>query len=198
MGSGNRMELNLRLQCSSQTPISGYDKDKITLFAIIDSVETKVRFKPTLAGQQIRNIYFNVDWQEETEYRIEYLPGAITDIYNTTNDSLKFSFRTRKLDYYGGIVFEMERIYDHIIIQLLDEKNQVVKSTRISNDTTLSYQFLPPKTYRLKAILDENKNGKWDTGFWLKGIQPEKVKYYFEEIKLRSNWEFEKTWSPDF
>ena len=192
------MELNLKLQCSSQTPISSYDEDKITIVAIIDSVETEVGFSSTFTSQRIRDIYFNVDWLEETEYRIEYLPEAITDIYNTTNDSLQFSFKTRKSDYYGGIVFEMENIHGNMVIQLLDEKNQIVKSTLISNDTTLSYQFLPPKTYRLKAILDENRNGKWDTGFWLTRKQPEKVRYYFEEIKLRSNWEFEKTWSPDF
>lgn len=198
LGSGNRMELNQNLQSSSQTPINSYAKDKITLFTIIDSIETKLDINLVFTNQRIRNIYFNVDWKEDTDYRIEYLPGAITDMYNTINDSLKFSFKTRKLDYYGGIIFEMEDIHNNLIIQLLDDKNQLIKSTLISKDTTLNYQFLPPKTYRIKAILDENQNGKWDTGFWLRRLQPEKVTYYFEEIKLRSNWEFKKTWSPYF
>ena len=198
LGSENIMDLNLNLECSNQTPIKSYDKDKITIFTIIDSVETEVKFNPIFTTQRIRNIYFNMDWQEDTNYRIEYLPGAITDIYNTTNDTLKFSFKTRKLDYYGGIIFEMEKVRSNIIIQLLDDKNQVIKSTRISKDTTLSYNFLLPQTYRIKAIHDKNKNGKWDTGSWLKKTQPEKVEYYFEEIKLKSNWEFEKTWSLNF
>jgi len=198
LGSGNRMDLNQELQCLNQTPIGGYENDKITLFAIVDSVETEIEFISTFTSQRIRNIYFKADWKEDTDYRIELLPGAITDVYNATNDSLKFSFKTRKLDYYGAIVFEMANIHTNMIIQLLNEKNLVVKSTTISNDTILNYQFLPPKTYRIKAILDENQNGKWDTGLWLKRLQPEKVKYYFEEIKLRSNWEFIKTWSPDF
>ena len=198
LSSGNLMDLNLNLKCSSQTPIKSLDKDKIAIFTIIDSVETGVEFKPIFTSQRIRKIYFNVDWQEDTDYRIEYLPGAITDIYNTTNDTLEFTFKTRKLDYYGGIVFEMEKIYANMIIQLLDDKNQVIKSIRISKDTTLNYNFLSPQTYRIKAILDENQNGKWDTGSWLKKLQAEKVKYYFEKIQLKSNWEFKKTWSPDF
>ncbi|MEA1897737.1 MAG: Ig-like domain-containing protein [Bacteroidota bacterium] len=198
LGAGNRMELNRNLLCLSQTPINSYDENRIAIFAIKDSIETEVDFKLIFSRTRIRNIYFNIDWKEDTDYRIELLPDAITDMYHTINDSLKYSFKTRKLDYYGTLEFEMEEINENIIIQLLDEKQQVVKSTLISNDTTLTYQFLPPKTYRIKAILDENKNGKWDTGSWLKKQQPEKVKYYFEEIKLRSNWEFKKTWSPDF
>lgn len=198
LGSGNRMELNRNLLCLSQTPLGSYDEDKIALFAINDSIKTIVDFKLIFSTHRIRNLYFNVDWKEDTDYRIELLPDAITDMYHTTNDSITYTFRTRKLDYYGTLVFEMEEINENIIIQLLDDKHQVVKSTLISNDTTLTYQFLPPKTYRIKAILDENKNGKWDTGSWLERLQPEKVKYYFEEIKLRSNWEFKKTWSPDF
>ncbi len=198
LGSGNRMELNRNLLCLSQTPLGSYDEDKIALFAINDSIETIVDFKLIFSTHLIRNLNFNVDWKEDTDYRIELLPDAITDMYHTTNDSITYTFKTRKLDYYGTLVFEMEEINENILIQLLDDKHQVVKSTLISNDTTLTYQFLPPKTYRIKAILDENKNGKWDTGSWLERLQPEKVKYYFEEIKLRSNWEFKKTWSPDF
>ena len=198
LGSGNRMNLNQNLRCLSQKPINSYDKNKITLFTIIDSIETIIDFSLIFSTQSLRLIYINVDWMEDTDYRIEYLPGAITGMYNTTNDSLSFSFKTRKLDYYGAVIFEMEGIDKSLIIQLMDKKNQVIKSVRISKDTTLNFNFLSPQAYRIKAILDENLNGKWDTGSWLKRIQPEKVKYYFEEINVRSNWEFKKTWSPDF
>ena len=45
------------------------------------------------------------------------------------------------------------------------------------------YDFLPPKTYLIKAIWDQNDNGKWDTGNLIKRIQAEKVVYYIEAIK---------------
>ena len=55
--------------------------------------------------------------------------------------------------------------------------------------------FLEPAGYTLRVILDENKNGTWDTGDYLNAIQPEKVLYYPEIIELRANWEIETIWN---
>jgi len=39
------------------------------------------------------------------------------------------------------------------------------------------------------VIYDDNDNGKWDTGNYLKSLQPEEV-YYFENIiDAKANWE---------
>jgi hypothetical protein len=46
----------------------------------------------------------------------------------------------------------------------------------------------------LKVIYDNNDNRKWDTGNYLKKIQPEKVLYYKGDINVRSNWNIELTW----
>ena len=40
-----------------------------------------------------------------------------------------------------------------------------------------------------RVIFDSNKNRKWDTGNFLKKIQPEKISYYPSLIELRANWE---------
>jgi hypothetical protein len=56
--------------------------------------------------------------------------------------------------------------------------------------------FLKPANYRLKAVKDDNENRKWDTGNYLKNIQPEKVVKYKEDINVRANWDTELDWSP--
>jgi len=33
----------------------------------------------------------------------------------------------------------------------------------------------------------------WDTGNYLKGIQPERVTYFPDEIDVRANWELKQT-----
>ena len=38
--------------------------------------------------------------------------------------------------------------------------------------------------------MDENNNGKWDTGNFEKGIQPEKVYYYNRSLELRALFEY--------
>ena len=40
-----------------------------------------------------------------------------------------------------------------------------------------------------RVIFDSNGNQKWDTGNFLKKIQPEKVSYYPILIEMRANWE---------
>ena len=42
-------------------------------------------------------------------------------------------------------------------------------------------------------IIDENKNFEWDTGNYLKKIQPEKVIYLTNELDLRANWELNES-----
>ena len=42
-------------------------------------------------------------------------------------------------------------------------------------------------------IKDANSNGKWDTGNYLKKIQPEEVEYLKRSIIVRANWELNET-----
>ena len=47
----------------------------------------------------------------------------------------------------------------------------------------------------MKLIRDENKNGKWDAGHYLKHVQAEEVAFYKEAIMVRANWDVELKWS---
>ena len=81
------------------------------------------------------------------------------------------------------------------IIQLLEENGErVLKEILISNSTTLKFDNLNPGKYKIKAIEDKNNNSKWDTGNYLKKIQPEKVYYFDKEINIRANWDVEEDW----
>ena len=56
---------------------------------------------------------------------------------------------------------------------------------------------LEPGDYTFKIILDENQNGKWDTGNFETYLQAEKVDLYSTPIKVRANWEVEATLIPN-
>jgi hypothetical protein len=53
----------------------------------------------------------------------------------------------------------------------------------------VSFKLLAPGKYIIRAIIDSNKNLKWDTGSYLKKIQPEKVIYHSTIFNIRSNWD---------
>ena len=44
------------------------------------------------------------------------------------------------------------------------------------------------------TIYDRNGNGRWDTGDYDKGLQPEEVYYFPQAIDVRTNWDIEQTW----
>ena len=47
----------------------------------------------------------------------------------------------------------------------------------------------------LKIIFDRNNNGKWDTGNYFKGLQPERVIMFGKVLKLASNLENKLDWN---
>ncbi len=52
---------------------------------------------------------------------------------------------------------------------------------------------LPPSKYMVRLTYDTNKNGKWDTGNFLRRLKPEVI-YYFENIiTAKANWQVEES-----
>jgi uncharacterized protein (DUF2141 family) len=138
----------------------------------------------------------SINYQESTNYHLFVLPGTFTDIFGLTNDTIKIDFKTRELKYYGSLKLNINipEAKGKYIVQLLDEKENIIRKNIISGTETINYEFLHPSKYKLKIIMDENANGKWDSGNYLKKINPEKVIYNMEEINIRSNWDAEIEW----
>ena len=131
------------------------------------------------------------EWEEKTSYYLGIYPGAFTDIYDQTNDTLITDFTTRNEGYYGELRVDIKGVNCPLIVQLLDSKETVLREVTITADQNVLFDYLKPSQYKVKFIHDCNGNGKWDTGKYIKDIQPEKVEYYSGEINVRSNWEME-------
>ncbi len=58
------------------------------------------------------------------------------------------------------------------------------------------FSLLDPGTYRIKVIYDLDGDGKWTTGDFSKGREPEPVSYYPRELNLKAGWviEMEQEW----
>ncbi|MGQ0827120.1 MAG: Ig-like domain-containing domain [Bacteroidota bacterium] len=138
----------------------------------------------------------NPKFKENTKYHLLIPPGTFTEIFGLTNDSIKIDFKTREEKYYGSVILKVNisETKGNYIIQLFDEKENVVRENNIKRPETLIYEYLYPLKYKLKLIYDENNNGKWDSGNYLQKKQPEKVIYYKELINIRSNWDLDLEW----
>lgn len=141
-----------------------------------------------------------VTFKENTNYHLFIPPGTFTDIFGFENDTIKIDFKTREEKYYGSVKLKLTipPAEGYYIVQLLDESGNVVRQNEyIDKSDELDYTYLAPKKYKLKIIYDANRNQKWDTGNYLKKVQPEKVIYNSELINIRSNWDAELEWKVE-
>lgn len=92
----------------------------------------------------------------------------------------------------GIITIQANTRNQSFVLQLLDRATKKVVAESINSK--LVAKNIPPSDYSIRAIIDDNKNGKWDAGNILKRIEPEKVVYYkaadgSRSVPVRANWE---------
>lgn len=193
--SNSQIVPNQKIVIESKTPVEIIDTSKIKLFLFEDSLKINTGYILGKDSLQIRKFRFSTEWQEAAKYQLFILPGAFTSIYNYNNDTLILDFNTRKLDYYGKIIVTLKEIPDNMVIQLLDNKGEVKREKTGWKNSLVEFSFLHPGKYKLKAIYDRNKNGKWDTGNYEEKRQPEKVIFFKKELDVRTNWDLEIKWN---
>ena len=194
--AGGNQELHKDLKMSFPVPLDSIDFSKITLSTNNNNIVPRT-FELIQDSLRIRNYNLVSDWVPGENYSFVAIPGAFNDIFGLASDSIDFAFTTRENDHYGRILLDITGIDNHKTIQLLDENDLVLREFYIDEDGELIIDYLQPQDYKLKLISDTNKNKKWDTGNYLEGIQPERVKFFRDLITVRSNWDIEIEWDLD-
>ncbi len=77
------------------------------------------------------------------------------------------------------------------VVELLSENNILLETFTVSQKAAAKqiYKAMPTGKYKLKLIIDDNGNGRWDTGEY-PSRQPEKIIIGKSE-ELRPNWDLE-------
>jgi len=189
------IDLNLVVRFASPRPLDSVDVRKFSLTRFEDTLQFPQKMDRIKDSSALYSVKFAVPWMESTSYKLFVEPGAIHDIYGKTNDTVEIAFQTRETDYYGKIILTPEGSADPLIIQLLDEKETLLSEKFPDENGTVTFDYLAPRKYRLKAIADRNQNKKWDSGNYLGRVQPEKVFYYPGGLDVRSNWDLDITWN---
>ncbi len=170
---------------TTNNPVTKIDASKIVF---IDKDSVNVPFT-NITNNKNNQIQFLFDKKHKNNYRLTLLPEALIDIFETKNDTLNYNFKTLEPEDYGSISLNLVKDNDaQVIIELLSEKDQKLVQRIITTTNKVSFKLLPAGKYLVRAILDTNKNNKWDTGNFLKRIQPEKVRYFPAIFNIRSNW----------
>lgn len=128
------------------------------------------------------------------KYQFFVKEKLFTNIYDVASDSLKVTTDVNSPESFGNILFHVESAQMPLVVQLLDEKDNLLHSTPVKEDGDVKFSNLKPGKYRVRTIFDRNNNGAWDPGDYWQHLQPEKVIYYQKTLELRANWDMEETW----
>jgi hypothetical protein len=79
------------------------------------------------------------------------------------------------------------------LVELTDNQGKVLASSYSDKSSSFSFDLIPPNTFTVRIIYDDDKDGKWTPGDFMKLKQSEEVYYYPEPIEVRMNWDAEQT-----
>ncbi|MGL5113310.1 MAG: Ig-like domain-containing protein, partial [Flavobacterium sp.] len=183
--------LNMRDQFALETttPLTKVDRTKIVL---IDSKKNTLDITP-IYDDFNQKLVLEFKKATSEKYQIQLLPGALTDFYEKSNDTLTYKLETRSESDYGNLTINITNAKRYpIIIDLTNDKGEVVATEYTNKDNKVVFNFLDPATYTLRAIYDDNKNKKYDPGNFLEKKQAEEVLYFSKLVDVRANWEVDQ------
>ena len=183
------LDLNRKVKFVTGTPVNYVDTSRIEFYQLIDTLVVSEPYNMYPDTTHLRKIVFDKEWDSGAKYHLIAYPGAFMDVYGTTNDTLETRFSVREEGYYGTLIVNPDSLYMPMVVQLLDLKENLIRERAITENQEIRFSFLKPDKYKIKLVYDENGNGEWDTGKYIRHIQPERVQYYPGDIEVRANWE---------
>lgn len=193
--STSSQDLNKALSFVSETPIAKIDSTLIRFETLVDSTWQPLTAPPLEKARTYtdRDFRMSPSWEADTKYRLRFLPGALTDIYDHLNDTITHELTTKKLDDYSSLAFRVSGLDGRpAILEVLNSSDKVVTTTPVRDGIGLA-EYLSPGTYYARLFIDSDSNGVFTPGI-LDSIQPEEVYYYPKKINLKKNWGVEQTW----
>jgi uncharacterized protein (DUF2141 family) len=179
---------------TAPVPLKEPDTSRMVMMQIVDTVKTRIRAEFIKDSTNSRRILMKTPLKAGGIYTLLCLRGAFTDIYGNATDSTFYKINVGTPEDYGSVAAKISGYEGDVIIQLLDNKEKVLKEAFIKSPGQVKFELIDKGRYRLKAIYDIDSNRKWTTGDFSLKRNPEPVSYYPGELDVKINWDLEQDW----
>lgn len=163
---------------------------KLKVDTILQDVDYSIMFDDSICKKRM---YLLFKKELGGEYQLRLDSASIISIYGNTINEFNKPFRIKKLEDYSNLYIKFNENVENGIVQLLNEKEVVVRECPVVNAEAY-FEDLNPAAYYIRMFIDANGNKKWDTGNLEEKKQPETMYYYPKKLQLRANWDMEETW----
>lgn len=181
-------DINKPVKITFNNPVDTYNTERIAV--VYDSLGEEMVADITIKRDTTEEILFlHADWKENTLYTIKVYKDFATDTAGLMSLPAAYTFRTKSVDDYGTIKVNVATAYysDKHVLQVLRGGDTVYN--KVVTDTVVTINRLLPEKYELYILVDENQNGKWDTGDLFAKKQPEFVIPFTNTVELKAGWE---------
>lgn len=164
-----------------------------------------------IEGEDSTRIYFRQDsidiktivsdyvLKENAQYHLFIDSSVVENYKGEKNDSLSLNITTDSQDDYGKFFLSLvpqNEEDSQVILSLYDSQGRQIGKDKLvrSTDKKILFDHLTEGVYRLRAITDQNSNGRWDGNSYILHKQAEKVQYFDKRISIRRGWDLEEDW----
>lgn len=179
------------------TPLMHCDTSAVHLYSQIDSLwyDAECVFRPV--ENSIRQYEILADWKLGVEYSLEIDSAAFVDIYGLVSNPYKQGIKVKTLDEFSSLTLNIsgvEAVDTTIIVQMLTSQDAVKQEVRVRKGKA-EFKYVTPGKFYLRAFIDANGNGVWDTGDYDADRQAEAVYYYSKELECKEKWDVTESWN---
>lgn len=186
---GSSMDVNGNCTFTFDKPLLSVDTAAIQLFSVVDSTFVPMEYVFRQSDSNIREYHVFAEWRPGNKYRLVIDSAAFKGLYGGVSEKIVRDMAFRTLEEYAVLYVNVRGVGDDGIVQLMNASEKVVMQEKLKGGNC-SFYFIKPGTYYMRLLVDSNGNGKWDTGDYSKGLQPEKVYYYNHKLDLRALFEY--------
>ncbi len=180
------------------TPAVKLDTAAIEL-CVVDEQKKKSPIKWHLERDSLNMCRWRVvaDWKEKTNYSLYIPKKSITDVMGYENDSTVVEFATYDPEKFATVSLNVQGSgNNNYILLLTDASGKTLQERKNVTSGKYRFNYVAPGEIRLRIIEDKNRNGKWDAGDVIQGLQPERAEAYFNDrgedlFATKMNWDFE-------
>ena len=169
-------------------PVDRIDLDSIRIN--IDSIRTEP-FRPESLTWSNGHSEFSYPFDTKARRFVKIKLGrtAFTSVLGDSITATTYTYSIINPEDYGLIAGSVVTKETSFFLELLTEQGQVVK--RSDNQPNYIFRNIKPGKYRLRLIIDQNRNGRWDTGNYQEKRPPEPIVYLPTPLVIRQNFESE-------
>lgn len=179
-------------------PLGRCDTAAVHLYVQIDSTWYNAPFE--FSQLSTRHYALKAEWQEGLEYSLEVDSAGFETIYGLASARIKQGLKVSSADDFSTLAVELSGLpkLDSaavVRVMLVDKSDKEVRRSVMEADGTAMFFYVKPSTYYLRAFIDQNGNGEWDTGSYDDNRQAEPVYYFPEEVECKEKWDVTRKWN---